>query len=394
MRFIIIDSDYPSFLKSFYSQHPALENQCYEQQARTRAKSCFGQADFYSENLRKIGHEAWTIHDNNFFLQHAWAREHGLKAGGEWGWEFRLRRGVMPWFSRIKDPWVYEIMAQQIKQFKPDVVVNYDMHLKASFFREVKPYIRLLIGNHAAPLPGERDFSVYDLVLSIVDNFVDYFRKQGVQSELLRLGFEPRVLQEIGEPRRAIPVLFSGNLHPAHASRIKWLEHICRTVPVEVRAPLPVKLLPGSPIRGFLRDPAWGVEMYQTLRDALMTLNHHIDVAEAYAGNVRLFEATGVGTLLITDWKKNLHEMFEPGKEVVAYRTPEECLEMIQYYLNHENERQAIASAGQRRTLRDHTYRQRMEQLASIAKKYLRTTHSAYERPKTNLQSTNAGLTN
>ena len=57
-----------------------------------------------------------------------------------------------------------------------------------------------------------------------------------------------------------------------------------------------------------------------------MTLNHHIDVAEAYAGNLRLFEATGVGTLLVTDWKKNLHEMFEAGKEVVTYRTPEECV--------------------------------------------------------------------
>jgi len=134
--------------------------------------------------------------------------------------------------------------------------------------------------------------------------------------------------------------------------------------------------------------------MYQTLREALVTLNHHIDVAEAYAGNVRLFEATGVGTLLITDWKKNLNEMFEPGKEVVAYRTPDECLEMIQYYLEHEDQRQAIASAGQRRTLRDHTYRQRMEQLESIAKKYLKTPHFVYERPKSDLQSTNAGLSN
>ena len=41
----------------------------------------------------------------------------------------------------------------------------------------------------------------------------------------------------------------------------------------------------------------------------------------------RLFEATGVGTLLVTDWKKNLHEMFEPGKEVIVYHSPEECAE-------------------------------------------------------------------
>jgi spore maturation protein CgeB len=40
-----------------------------------------------------------------------------------------------------------------------------------------------------------------------------------------------------------------------------------------------------------------------------------------------------MGSLLVTDWKKNLHEMFEPGKEVVAYRSAEECAEMVQYYL-------------------------------------------------------------
>jgi spore maturation protein CgeB len=83
-----------------------------------------------------------------------------------------------------------------------------------------------------------------------------------------------------------------------------------------------------------------------------------------------LFEATGVGTLLVTDWKKNLHEMFEPGKEVVSYRTPEECAEMIQYYLEHNEERVAIARAGQQRTLRDHTYSKRMPELVDIIQKY------------------------
>jgi len=73
--------------------------------------------------------------------------------------------------------------------------------------------------------------------------------------------------------------------------------------------------------------------MYQVLRDSLLTLNHHGDVGP-YANNLRLFEATGVGTLLITDWKENLAEMFEPGKEVIVYRTPEECAELIKYTWN------------------------------------------------------------
>src|SRR5262249_20585498 len=111
--------------------------------------------------------------------------------------------------------------------------------------------------------------------------------------------------------------------------------------------------------------------MFEVLHSSLITLNHHVDVAGRYAGNIRLFEATGVGALMITDWKENLHEIFEPGKEVVAYRTPEECVELAQYYLDHEDERRAIATAGQKRVLREHTYRHRMQQLLGMVERCL-----------------------
>ncbi len=127
-----------------------------------------------------------------------------------------------------------------------------------------------------------------------------------------------------------------------------------------------------SPIRSRYRGTAWGIEMYQILHSSRITLNHHIGIAESYANNMRLYEATGVGTLLITDWKLNLHEVFELGKEVVAYRRPEECAELIQYYLEHDDERDAIAKAGQQRTLREHTYYQRMQELVDIMERYLR----------------------
>ena len=115
---------------------------------------------------------------------------------------------------------------------------------------------------------------------------------------------------------------------------------------------------------------AWGREMFEILDRSKITLNHHGDIFP-YANNMRLFEATGVGTLLITDWKDNLGEMFVPDKEVLAYRTPEECAELIRYYLAHENERLAVARAGQARTLRDHTYYQRTQELLDLVGRFL-----------------------
>jgi spore maturation protein CgeB len=111
--------------------------------------------------------------------------------------------------------------------------------------------------------------------------------------------------------------------------------------------------------------------MYQVIRDSAMTLNHHGDVTPGFANNMRLYEATGVRTLLITDWKENLVEMFEPGEEVIAYRSTEECSEQIDYHLRHPEEAERIAWAGQQRTLREHTYRHRMEELVELVAEYL-----------------------
>jgi spore maturation protein CgeB len=371
MRFLLLSTDYPEFLDWHYRQHPGLERRPYAEQAQARAASQFNLADFYSRNLHGLGHEAWDIDVNNEFMQKAWARQEGRRVKGEGRWRLRLRRGFVPWPTRQNDDWVYDILGAQIKSYRPDVLLTHWIGLDPVFVREMKPYVRLMVGSHSSPLRGEQDLSVYDLMLSVVDNFVAYFRSRGLKSERLRLGFEPAVLAGTNVPERLIPISFVGRVTGDHASRQRWLDYVCERLPVEIWAPSLDGVSTDSPVTRLHRGPAWGARMFEVMRKSQLTLNHHIDVAEEFAGNVRLFEATGCGALLVTDWKKNLHEMFEPGKEVAAYRTPEECVEMVNYYLTHDTERQVIAQAGQQRTLRNHTFRNRMQELVSIVRKYL-----------------------
>lgn len=386
-RFLIVITDYPEFLHWIYAQHQGLEMRPYEEQTRIRYESLFGVADFYSSNLRKLGHEAWDIHANNEFMQKAWAQEHRVRVEESTGVSLRwqkaaraagrvvgktplryLRKVLRPWLQSLDErpSWFYDILAAQIKHYRPDVLVNHDMGIRSRFLQEVKPYVRLLIGQVASPLPEGRNFSCYDLVISSLPNFVDHFRQLGVMSELNRFAFEPRVLSHLNGESPKIPVSFVGSLSPHHQARIELLEHLCARLGVKVWGRQVGGLQKNSSIRQCHMGSAWGIEMYQILYNSKMTLNHHIEVAGSYANNMRLFEATGVGTLLITDWKKDLSEMFEPGKEVVAYRTPGECTELIRYYLDHDVERETIARAGQERTLRQHTYYQRMEELVEI----------------------------
>ncbi len=374
MRFLILNTDYPEFQRHLYARNRGLANQSYERQAQVRAESLFGSADFYSSNLRKLGHEAWDLRTNNEFMQSAWAREHGVLAAPSHLWRFRLRRGIVPWVERVRNrQWFSEILALQIKYYRPDVLLNLAMDsVSCRFLKETKPSIRLLVGQIASPLPEGEDFGCYSLVISSLDNFIGYFRRQGIPSEKLRLGFEPKVLDKLGKTcEQSIPVSFVGGLSKVHEERNKLLENLCQRFDLRIWGMTSNGLPPYPLVRRRYNGQAWGYEMFQILQKSKITLNHHGKWAGPYANNLRLYEATGVGTLLITDSKTNLTELFEPGKEVLSYRTPEECAELVQYYLEHEEERKSVAKAGQQRTLRDHTYLERMEELTRIVQDYL-----------------------
>lgn len=55
-----------------------------------------------------------------------------------------------------------------------------------------------------------------------------------------------------------------------------------------------------------------------------------------------------------------LEELFEIGREIVVYKSPQHFRELADYYLAHPAERDAIMERGRARVMRDHTYEQRL----------------------------------
>jgi spore maturation protein CgeB len=74
----------------------------------------------------------------------------------------------------------------------------------------------------------------------------------------------------------------------------------------------------------------------------------------------------------VTEAAPNLGDLFEPGAEVASYAHEQELVDTIEQLLNDDGRRVALASAGQRRTLSEHTYAARIAQLADILEAYLR----------------------
>jgi hypothetical protein len=76
--------------------------------------------------------------------------------------------------------------------------------------------------------------------------------------------------------------------------------------------------------------------MYEILAHSQVTLNRQIVAAEGSANNMRLLEATGVGALLLTESRKNLNDLFAPGREVVAYEMAYDLVEKIRHYVQDD----------------------------------------------------------
>jgi hypothetical protein len=384
MRLLKIGVYYKTYLEQFYARSPGLAAAPYAVQHAALIDDCFGSSDFWTGALSRVGYETCDLVINAEPLQRAWAAERGAAFDGA--------------------GWLFGIAEAQVRDFRPDVLIVADYStVTAAFLRRLRdacPSLRLVLGWCGAPYDDGAVFGECDVVLSCVPELVAHFREAGRRSRHVNHAFEPRVLEKLGaHPAPAADFVFIGSLVKSerfHLGREKLLARLVEETGLqiwsEVGPPHPppasrlrraARLLrggaarptPHSPVDARIarraRPPLFGLDMFRQLRAGRVALNTHIDVSTHSASNMRLFEATGVGACLLTDSKENLRELFEPDAEVVAYRDAGECVEKVKYLLAHEPMRRDVAAAGQRRTLRDHTFASRAALIDDIIREEL-----------------------
>jgi spore maturation protein CgeB len=359
VRVAIVDTYYEQLLGELYAAEPALAERSYDEQHARLMDMCFGTSDAYSRELRALGHEATDLVANCLPLQQAWVREHGslaLKASVRWPRNIARR-----------------ILLAQLEQFHPDVVYFQELSvLDRASLDALRAGGMFVAGQIASPLPPERQLRGYDLILT---SFSHWVGQLPVPTEYLAIGFDTKVLHALrargatpdADVERPLDVVFVGSVNAeVHTTRVQTLERLCETVDLAVWGYGAETLALGSRLRARVRGHAWGIDMYATLSRAKIALNAHIDLADGHANNMRLFEATGVGALLVTDAAPNLTDFFEPGREVVAYRSGDQLPGLVRRWLDDDAGRMAVAAAGQQRTLREHTYADRIGRLVEI----------------------------
>ncbi len=71
----------------------------------------------------------------------------------------------------------------------------------------------------------------------------------------------------------------------------------------------------------------------------------------------------GFGGFLLSQYTPGVDQMYKDRKHLVYFKTPEEAISLIEYYLHHEDERKQIAEQGKEYILKNHTYLKRVEQI-------------------------------
>ncbi|KKU92385.1 MAG: hypothetical protein A3J46_01845 [Candidatus Yanofskybacteria bacterium RIFCSPHIGHO2_02_FULL_41_11] len=338
MRFLILDTYARPILAHFAQNHPETRSLTYTAELKLLLGQLYGTADFYAKNLRLLGHPAQDIIVNYEALQKKWGRENNI-----YFWQ--------------------NILERQILDYKPDILYCQNLFSPGNaFLHKIKKNVKaFIVGQVASPMEFNHNLlTSYDLILTSFPHFVDRFKNLGIKSEYFRIAFEETVLQSLKKGKKEYGAIFVGGFSKHHHGQ--WVMDTATDI---WGYGLQIKTSPKY------HGEAWGIDMYNLLYNSRISLNRHIDVAENYANNMRLFESTGVGAMLITDYKDNLPELFKIGTEIETYRTKKELVEKVNYYLAHNKERAQIAKSGQKRTLKEHTYIKRMTELLKILSKYL-----------------------
>jgi hypothetical protein len=242
--------------------------------------------------------------------------------------------------------------------------------------RERSPLTRLVGYNNDDPFtPGQppwlwRHFigaiPAYDRVLAYRPHNVDDFRAAGARSTGLLLPWfvpsvhHPVTLTEEDRRRYESDVVFIGHYEPDH--RQACLEGLAEAgVRLRVFGPgvdyrgydWHGPLSRSAPLRRLMPvHEIWDAEYTRALNAAKIALCF-FSKRNRDRYTRRCFEIPATGTMLMSEYSPELAEMYREGVDAEFFRTPEELVEKVRFYLAHPEARDAVAKQGYERVHRD-----------------------------------------
>jgi glycosyltransferase involved in cell wall biosynthesis/tetratricopeptide (TPR) repeat protein len=257
----------------------------------------------------------------------------GLKIGVEDTWEAVLARLPTDWRPEFVALDLHYTLVPPCLWMAPVPVVGLaaDWNLLWHGYRGVLPSLDLVLTDTAGVRAMEKEGIWWVWQANLFGLESGWEEMQSVQKGTVPWAREGRPPFEDTEADRDIDILFVGNLHPAvQRERLPWLARVARLA--DRRR---VSILQG----------VQGEEYRRLLGRTRIAFNRSIR-GEC---NLRVFEAVAAGALLFQEAENLEVPAYFRDRQECVYYTSENLEELLEYYLDHEDERRAIAlAAGER----------------------------------------------
>ena len=317
MRIFCAAATYRPLVEALYRETDDLASQPYEVQRSRHESEAMGMAAGIASGMKDLGHDVWLVFPDNTPQQRAWAHENGLLnlfadaetigSGGDsslWG----------------MGPWTWPCLVAQIKAFQPDLIFSDNLILLGGpVLRQVRDQYGKAVGFHCSPMFPNVDHNdlVSGLSLMLAGSIPvrQWYRDLGIEADLMRYGFDTQITGRL-PPERTVEfgLSFVGQVGPDYyKQRTLLLERLCRAYDVALFASKIESIAKADGIKARYRGERWGRSAFDAMRHSQITLNVHEDGAGPYIGNMRLFEATGLGCCVLTDRKDDLGDVFAYG---------------------------------------------------------------------------------
>jgi spore maturation protein CgeB len=332
--------------------------------------------------LTRLGHDVLKFSSFEHF--HRWHQGRSEPEPQSVLRRLQSRLGAGPNVARLNRQ-----LLERVSVAKPDVLLLYNARLVTlnalRRIRAVSPGTKLVVYCNDNPFRPDTPIGIYrhvraslsccDLALAYRhENLAQFLAAGAPRVALLRSYFVPDhdypEVPEVIDRRFVCDTVFAG--HFESDNRVPLLEAIV-DAGFDLRlygggwASSGRYLRPDSPLRRFLPAlPVVGSEYRQALCGSkvalcfLSTLNR-----DTYTR--RNFQIPAMGVFLLSEFSEDLASLFVEGEEIAFFRSREELLEKLRYYLSHDAERNRIAERGRAAVWqRGHDVDARMAELTSL----------------------------
>lgn len=276
---------------------------------------------------------------------------------------------------------------ERVRENRPDFILHTKDELQAETFQELRQFARVIMWYPDPVIPEwlPQYVKASDIFFTMSEGLVEEFRKLNRNVFWLSQAFEPsffeaKKISSDDKRRFSADVTFVGNLgsKKQYLSRRTALEKVINAGfkfkwwgPKIPRKLSTIPLIFGKIGRAYGGKFVWGKDYAKVARlsKIFLAFDSMPDIRKSMSA--RMYTAVGCGAFYMCQHVAGIEDVLTPGREIVTFRSDDEMIDMIRYYLSRDEERRRISEAGKLRVLKDHTYEVRSRQMIEIILKHL-----------------------